>query len=163
MSWLDIVLLILLVPPVLIGWKFGLIRSLFGLITLIVSTVLAGRFCNPLANDVLGRVFQPSISLVLSFILIFIFAIVAFGIVIVRLDKLVTASILNWVNKFGGAVFGLLVGAIILGALLAFILKFFGDQTVISESAVASLLVNKFPLVLALLPGDFNVIRSFFN
>jgi len=115
-SWLDIVLLILLVPPVLIGWKFGLIRSLFGLTALIVSIVLAGRFYDPLANNVLGRVFQPSISLVLSFILIFIFAIVAFGIVIVRLDKLVTASILNWVNKFGGAVFGLLVGAIILGA-----------------------------------------------
>ena len=109
MSWLDLVLLILLVPPVLIGWKFGLIRSLFGLTALIVSIVLAGRFYDPLANNVLGRVFQPSISLVLSFILIFIFAIVAFGIVIVRLDKLVTASILNWVNKFGGAVFGLLV------------------------------------------------------
>jgi membrane protein required for colicin V production len=163
MNWLDIVLLILLVPPVLTGWKFGLIRSLFGLIALIVGIVLASRFYSLLATHVLDRVFQPSVSIVLSFFLIFIFAIVAIGIVIARLDKLVTASILNWVNKFGGAVFGLLVGAIILGALLAIILKFFGDQTVITESTIASLLTDKFPLVLALLPGDFNVIRSFFN
>jgi len=163
MNWLDIMLLVFMVPSVLAGWKFGLIRSLFGLIALIVGIVLASRFYSPLADDILDRVFQPSVSIVLSFFLIFIFAIVAIGIVIGRLDKLVTASILNWVNKLGGAAFGLLFGAIVLGALLAIILKFSGDQTVISESTIATLLIDKFPLVLSLLPSEFNAIRSFFN
>lgn len=163
MNWLDIMLLIFLVPSVLVGWKFGLIRSLFGLIALIVGIILASRFYSPLAVDILDRVFQPTISMVLSFFLIFIFVIVAIGIVIRRLDKLVTASILNWVNKLGGAAFGMLFGAIILGALLAIILKFFGDQPAITESTFASILVDKFPVVLSLLPNEFNAIRSFFN
>lgn len=67
MNWLDIMLLIFMVPSVLAGWKFGLIRSLFGLIALIVGIVLASRFYSPLADDILDRVFQPSVSIVLSF------------------------------------------------------------------------------------------------
>jgi len=162
MNWLDIVLLIFLVPPFLAGWKFGLIRSLFGLIALIVGIVLASRFYSPLAVNILDRVFQPTMSTVLSFLIIFIFTIGAIGIVIVRLNQLVTASILNWVNKFGGGVFGLLIAAIILGALLATILKFLGDQAFITESTIASLLLDKFPVVLSLLPSGFNAV-SFFN
>ena len=50
MNWLDIMLLIFMVPSVLAGWKFGLIRSLFGLIALIVGIVLASRFYSPLAD-----------------------------------------------------------------------------------------------------------------
>ena len=163
MNWLDVVLLIFLVPSVLAGWKFGLIRSLFGLIALIVCIVLASRFYGPLAVDLLDRIFQPNISAILSFLIIFIFAIGAIGIVIVRLNQLVTASILNWVNKFGGAVFGLLIAAIILGALLAIILKLLGDQTFITGSIIASFLLDKFPVVLSLLPSEFNAVRSFFN
>lgn len=163
MNWVDIILLMLLVPPVLSGWKFGLIRSFLGLVALIVGIVLASRFYSPLADRVLDRVFQPGVAMVLSFLLIFIFAAGAIGIVIVRLDNLVTTSILNWVNKFGGAVFGLVIGGIALGALMVIILKFFGDQAFISESAIASFLVDKFPLALAILPNEFNVVRAFFN
>jgi len=105
---------------------------------LIVCIVLASRFYGPLAVDLLDRIFQPNISAILSFLIIFIFAIGAIGIVIVRLNQLVTDSILNWVNKFGGAVFGLLIAAIILGALLAIILKLLGDQTFITGSIIAS-------------------------
>jgi membrane protein required for colicin V production len=116
-----------------------------------------------LADSVFDRVFQPNVAIVLSFLVIFVFAVVAIGIVIVRLDNRVKASILYWVNKLGGAVFGLLIGGIALGALLIIILKFFGDQGFISESAIATFLVDKFPLVMAILPNGFNGVRSFFN
>lgn len=163
MNWLDIILLIFLVPPVLLGWKFGLIRSVLGWVALIIGIVLASRFYILLADSVFDRVFQPNVAIVLSFLVIFVFAVVAIGIVIVRLDNRVKASILYWVNKLGGAVFGLLIGGIALGALLIIILKFFGDQGFISESAIATFLVDKFPLVMAILPNGFNGVRSFFN
>jgi membrane protein required for colicin V production len=131
--------------------------------SIIVWFDLASRFYGPLAVDLLDRIFQPNISAILSFLIIFIFAIGAIGIVIVRLNQLVTDSILNWVNKFGGAVFGLLIAAIILGALLAIILKLLGDQTFITGSIIASFLLDKFPVVLSLLPSEFNAVRSFFN
>ena len=163
MNIVDIILLILLVPPALLGWKFGLIRSVLGGVALIIGIVLASRFYLQLANSVFDRVFQQNVAIVLSFVVIFVFVFGTMGIVIVRLDNLVTASILNWVNKLGGAVFGLLIGGIILGALLVIITKFFGDQDFITESAIASFLVNKFPLVMVILPNSFNGVRSFFN
>ena len=163
MNIVDIILLILLVPPALLGWKFGLIRSVLGGVALIIGIVLASRFYLQLANSVFYRVFQQNVAIVLSFVVIFVFVFGTMAIVIVRLDNLVTASILNWVNKLGGAVFGLLIGGIILGALLVIITKFFGDQDFITESAIASFLVNKFPLVMVILPNSFNGVRSFFN
>lgn len=163
MNIVDIILLILLVPPALVGWKFGLIRSVLGGVALIIGIVLASRFYLQLANSVFDRVFQQNVAIVLSFVVIFVFVFGTMAIVIVRLDNLVTASILNWVNKLGGAVFGLLIGGIILGALLVIITKFFGDQDFITESAIASFLVNKFPLVMVILPNSFNGVRSFFN
>ena len=163
MNIVDIILLILLVPPALLGWKFGLIRSVLGGVALIIGIVLGSRFYLLLANSVFDRVFQQNVAIVLSFVVIFVFVFGTMAIVIVRLDNLVTASILNWVNKLGGAVFGLLIGGIILGALLVIITKFFGDQDFITESAIASFLVNKFPLVMVILPNSFNGVRSFFN
>jgi membrane protein required for colicin V production len=151
------------VPSVLLCWKFGLIRSVLGWVALIIGIVLASRFYIIVADMVFNRVFHPNVAIVLSFLVIFVFAVVAMGIVIVRLDNLVKASILNWVNKLGGAVFGLLIGGIALGALLTIILKFFGDHGFITESAMASFLVDKFPLVMVILPNDFNGVRSFFN
>jgi membrane protein required for colicin V production len=159
----DIILLILLVPPALLGWKFGLIRSVLGGVALIIGIVLASRFYMLLADSVFDRIFQQNVAIVLSLVVIFVFAFAAMAIVIVRLDNLVKASILNWVNKLGGAVFGLLIGGIILGALLVIITKFFGDQNFVTESAIASFLVNKFPLVMLILPNSFNGVRSFFN
>ncbi len=166
MNWFDIILLVLLVLSVLGGWKSGLVRSVFGWVALILGIVLASHFYRPLSETAFSHLFQRGgggLASVLSFIVIFAVVVVIVGILAIWLDRLVTASILNWVNRFGGAVFGLLTGCIFLGALLAIALGFFGTQTFITESAIASLLVDKFPAVLVLLPGEFDVVRSFFH
>jgi membrane protein required for colicin V production len=76
-----------------------------------------------------------------------------------------TASVimLGWVNHLGGAVFGLVLGAIFCGALLAIWVKFLGVTGAITESNLAPILVDFFPVVLALLPDEFDAIRPFFQ
>jgi len=54
------------------------------------------------------------------------------------------------------------MGTVLWGALLATWVKFFGTELV-TESAVAAILLDRFPLILALLPGEFDMIRSFFQ
>jgi membrane protein required for colicin V production len=49
-----------------------------------------------------------------------------------------------------------------LGALLAIWVQFFGSGLV-TESFLAGVLLNKFPLVLALLPSEFDAVRDFFQ
>ncbi|MBA7628946.1 hypothetical protein ES703_36443 [subsurface metagenome] len=71
--------------------------------------------------------------------------------------------LLGWVNRLGGAVFGFLLGAILCGALLATWVKFIGPASAIIESGLAMILLDRFPMVLALLPDEFATIRSFFQ
>jgi membrane protein required for colicin V production len=54
------------------------------------------------------------------------------------------------------------MGAIFMGALLATIVKFFGSSLIV-DSFLASILLDKFPLVLGFLPGEFDMIRDFFQ
>jgi membrane protein required for colicin V production len=78
------------------------------------------------------------------------------------LKSAIKVVMLNWVDRVGGTVFGLLVGAILWGAILAAWVRFFGSGLV-TESLLASVLLDIFPLVLGLLPGEFDSIRNFFQ
>ena len=61
---------------------------------------------------------------------------------------------LDWVNRLGGA--------ILWGAILAVWVRFFGTGLV-TESLIAGVLLDKFPLVLALLPSEFDAVRNYFK
>jgi len=70
---------------------------------------------------------------------------------------------MGWANRIGGGVLGGILGAIFCGAFLAMWVKFLGMTQAIAESRIAPILLNQFPRVLALLPGEFDAIRSFFQ
>ncbi|GAG59134.1 unnamed protein product [marine sediment metagenome] len=74
-----------------------------------------------------------------------------------------SVMMLGWVNRLGGAVFGLGLGVIFCGALLVIWVKFIGIEGAIAESTLAPILLDRFPMVLALLPSEFDAVRSFFR
>jgi membrane protein required for colicin V production len=71
--------------------------------------------------------------------------------------------LLGWVNRLGGALFGFVLGAILCGAFLATWINFLGIGGAIADSALARVLLDYFPMVLALLPDEFDAVRSFFQ
>ena len=161
MNWLDIVLLVALAIPTFIGLKQGLIKAVLSLVGLIIGVILASNFYEALGSR-LGFIPNPDIANITAFILILVGVLVIATILARLLKFIVSIVMLGWVNYLGGAVFGLLLGAILWGAILAIWVKFLGTE-LIMESLVASVLLDKFPLVLALLPSEFDTIRSFFQ
>jgi membrane protein required for colicin V production len=162
MNWLDIVIIVLLIVSAIGGFASGLIKSAFALIGLIVGIVLAGRFYTGLAG-VLGFIPNENGAKIAAFIIIFLIVIIVAGIVGNVLTKIVSAMLLGWLNRLAGAVFGVLMGALFIGAILAIWVKYAGGNSVISGSAFASILVDRFPVVLALLPKEFNIVSQFFQ
>jgi len=80
------------------------------------------------------------------------------------LVKLIIKSpVLGVIDKVGGAILGLLLGAIFMGAIMAIELKYFGPNDLITSSPIASFLVDKFGVVLGLLPSEFDSIRAYFS
>ena len=163
MSWLDIVLVVVLAVGAFLGLRMGIIKAVLSLAGVIVGVVLAGQYYIALA-DVLPFFSETSSAAKIVAFAIILIGVMVIAIVLARLLKWAASVVmLNWVNQLGGAVFGLMLGAIFCGALLAIWVKWLGAGDVITESMIAPVLLDKFPLILALLPDEFDAIRSFFQ
>ncbi len=162
MSWLDLVIIATIGINTLMGLKTGLIKTVLSLAGVIVGVILAGRFYLPLAGQ-LTFIPQATAAKVVAFAIILIVVVVIAGVLATLLKWAASLMMLGWVNRLGGAAFGLLLGAIFAGALLATWVRFLGAGQTISDSALAALLLDRLPMVLALLPQEFDTVRSFFQ
>jgi len=162
MNWLDIVILVALALAAVGGLSIGLIRAALSLVGLILGVVLAGHFYVPFSH-LLDAFLQPNVAKVVAFAIILIAVIAATAVLAIFLKRGASAIKLGWLDRLGGAVFGLMMGAILCGGLLAIWAKFVGSGETITESVLTRLLLDRLPVVLALLPDEFDVVRSFFQ
>jgi len=163
MSWLDLVLIVVLAVGAFLGLRMGIIKAVLSLAGVIVGVVLAGRYYVALA-DVLPFFSETSdVAKIVSFAIILIVVMVIAAVAARFLKWAASVMMLGWVNHLGGAVLGLILGAIFCGALLAIWVKWLGAGNTITESFLAAVLLDKFPLILALLPDEFDAIKSFFQ
>ena len=154
MNWLDIVIIVTLVIDVIVGLWVGLIRAVLSLAGLVVGIILAGRYYLPLSEK-LSFIPQETAAKVVAFTIILLVVMAITFVLAWLLTKVASVTMLGWVNRLGGAVFGLLLAAIIWGTLLAAWVKFFGTSGVITDSILAGVLLDYLPLGLWLLPDDF--------
>ena len=160
MNWLDIVIIVAIAITTLMGLKIGLIKAVLSLIGLIVGVFLARLFYIPLSEQ-LSFIPQAALAKIAAFAIIMIGVMIIAGVLAMILKWIASVIMLGWVNRIGGAVFGLMLGVILCGTLLALWVNFFGAGEVITNSSLAALL-SQFPLVLGLMPAEFDSIRSFF-
>jgi membrane protein required for colicin V production len=162
MNWLDIAIIILLIVPAFIGLKTGIIKILLTVAGLIVGVILAGRFSTWLGGK-MTFISDPGIAKVAAFALILIVVLVLATVLAALIKKFASALLLGWINRLGGAVLGLALGVIFCGALVTMWVNFLGAGSTIENSAMAKFLLDTFPIVLGLLPKDFDSVRSFFR
>jgi membrane protein required for colicin V production len=161
LNYVDIILLVLLAVPTFIGLTIGLIRAVLSLVGLILGIILAGQFYESLSGA-LSFISNEDVAKGIAFILILLAVIIIVSIIARLLSSLASAMLLGWVNRIGGAVFGFLMGVLVLAAILATWVNFFGSDA-ITDSFIAAVLLDKLPLILNLLPEEFDAIRDFFQ
>jgi membrane protein required for colicin V production len=162
MYWLDIVIIVIAVLFGLCGLWQGAIKALFGFAGLVGGIVLAGHYYEQLAG-----VLSPSgasWSGIVAYAIILVATLVVAGVIGWLVSHLVHITILGWVDRLVGFILGAAMGSILCAAMLAIISKYFaGSQTIISQSAIARFLMEQFPLLLALLPEEFDFVRNLFG
>ncbi len=161
MSWLDVIIVIVIAVFAFLGLRMGIIKAVLSLAGLIVGVVLAGRYYAPFSEQ-LTFSSSANIAKIVAFAVILIGVMVIARVVAGLLKRVVSVLMLGWVDRVGGAIFGLVLGATLCGALLAIWIKYLGMADTIAESALAFLLLDRLPMVLALLPDEFDRVRSFF-
>jgi membrane protein required for colicin V production len=162
MNWLDIVITIILVINLFIGLKAGLIKMVISFAGLILGIFLAGHYYQVTADKLTFISSDKAAEIAAYVVILFVVMIVA-AIIAWLLSKMASAIMLGWLNRLGGAILGLIMAGIFVGAILAIWVKYGGGSNIIINSFLAGFLLDKFPFVLALLPGEFDTIHSFFK
>jgi membrane protein required for colicin V production len=161
MNWLDIVIIVVAVLLGIVGLRQGIIRTVFGIAGLIGGIVLAGRYYGGLAA-LLSPAGATWANIAAYAIILFATLIVS-GVVGSLVAKLVHLVMLGWLDRLVGFILGVVIGGMLCAAVLAIVLKYYpGTEPVIAQSGVAEFLMEQFPLLLALLPKEFDFIRDFF-
>jgi membrane protein required for colicin V production len=162
MNWLDIVILVVLAVATLSGLIIGLVSAALSLAGIIVGIMLAGRYYLAFSQH-LGFISSENVAQIVAFAII-LFGVMLIAIVLALVLRWAFSLInLGWLDRIGGAVFGLVAGTLLCGAVLAMWAKFMGAGATVTGSALASFLLEHFPIVLGLLPAEFDTVRSFFN
>jgi len=163
MSWLDLVIVVVLAVGTFLGLRMGVIKAVLSLAGVIVGVVLAGQYYADLAEALPFFSETSGAAKIVAFVIILIVVMVIAVVAARFLKWAVSVMMLGWVNHLGGAALGLILGAIFCGALLAIWVKWLGAGDTITESMIAPVLLDKFPMVLGLLPDEFDAVRSFFQ
>ena len=155
MNWLDIGIITALAVAAIIGLVKGFIKMFFTLAWLVIGILLALKYYVPFSGWLSQYIIETNIAKIIAFALIFVGILAAACVLASLLSRVVSWLGKAWLNRLGGAIFGALIGVIILGTLLDALLRFafFGLETIIQESAIAAWLLAHVSLLPILLPG----------
>ena len=109
MDWLDVVVILVMVLPMYLGWRRGLIGTVVPLVGLIFAILVAGHFYDPVADWLSNWLDSSGQAKLLGFAIIFVAVIAAAFAVAVAARRFVNFLLIGWVDTIGGLVFGLLV------------------------------------------------------
>jgi membrane protein required for colicin V production len=151
----------MLFVPTFIGLRKGLIKTALSFAGLLIGVVLAGNFYQPVSK-IFSFIDNENVAYILAFILILALVMVAAFLLARLLKSVISSVMLGWVDNFGGAALGFFSGFLFLGAILAIWVKLFGSDLV-TESFLGKVMLDYFPLVLGLLPSEFDAIKDFFQ
>jgi membrane protein required for colicin V production len=162
MNWLDIVIVVVAALLGFVGLRKGIIRTAFGIAGLIGGIVLAGRYYGGLA-----ALLSPSEAIwaaIAAYAIILIATLVAASVVGWFVARLAHIVMLGWLDRLVGCILGVFIGSMLCAAVLAIAGMYHpGMEAVIAQSAIARFLMGGFPLLLALLPEEFDSIGDFFS
>ena len=176
MTILDAVVILFLLLGAVLGFKKGAIRSLVGLVGTIAVVVIAYYLKNPVADllynfvpffDFSGN-WQGLVTLnillyeSIAYVLVFV---ILYGLLslILRLtgiiEKFLTMTIILGIpSKIIGAVLGFLEAVVFSFIILFVLLQFNGSHTFIKESTVAMSILDKTPLIGAMVNDTYDAI-----
>ena len=106
MSWLDLVILGIIVLSALISLIRGFVKESISLVTWIVAGVLAFRYFAPMADLLAPFVDAPTIRNVAGFSILFVSTLVVGAIINFIMSQLVSKTGLSGTDKALGVVFG---------------------------------------------------------
>ncbi len=120
-NWVDVFVVILLIRTSYVGARTGLSTELFKIIGILLGLYLGIRFYSDLGSWINSKIaLPPELADGLSFLILILLSIISLKFVGMALTKVVKLTFADKVDKWGGFIFGLLRGSIILSLIFMF-------------------------------------------
>jgi len=137
MNFLDIILICIVALFLLRGLFRGLVQEVLSLIAVVLAIYLASRFDDALAPHLKLYITSDITVSALSYSLIFIGTLVVVWLLTKLIRSMLEISLLGWVDRTLGGVFGLLEGVLICLVGLMFLQTFAPGADILKESYIA--------------------------
>ncbi|KKU48402.1 hypothetical protein A3H10_03210 [Candidatus Uhrbacteria bacterium RIFCSPLOWO2_12_FULL_46_10] len=167
---LDTILLIIIIGFTAWGFANGLIRALGGIIGIILGAIIASRYYLPL-SEIIRPFFgaYEGLAALVAFVFLFLLIGRLFGVVVYFFEKafdvLAIIPFLKSINRLAGAIFGFLLGCLIVGTIL-FVAGKYSQWTAFNDavfnSQLAQFVLNTSRVVTPLFPEAVRQLRSYF-
>ena len=156
MNWLDIAIILIVAFFTITAFSAGLIRELVTLASVVAGVVVAGLFYDDLARDVLVFINNKNAANIVAFLVLLGAIYLAGQLIAIMLKQVAAVLLLGWADRLGGALFGLLKGLVVVEVLLiAFVTFNVGLDNAIEDSGLASAFLDAAPVLLTILPDNF--------
>jgi membrane protein required for colicin V production len=158
MNWLDPAIVIVIAWFTFAAFGAGIIREVITVIAFVVAVLAAGFYYDDLAENVLLFIDDDIAANVAAFVVLFGSVALGGQLAAILLKQMVGLLRLGWLDHLAGAAFGLLKGLILVEMFLILFTTFpyLGLDATIRGSAIAPLFLNGGPVLLKLLPGNFD-------
>jgi membrane protein required for colicin V production len=153
MSWLDFVLIAILLGTTIVGIVKGLFRQVIGLAAVLLGLILASLYYEGLSEIIQKVVRDRLLSNFLGFLILFLCVLAAGTLIGHWISKAMKGS-LALVNRFLGGLFGLLKAVLICG-IIAFALAVFNiARPALEASRLAPVCLGVTKAAVNLIPRD---------
>lgn len=155
MSLLDLMVLVLVAASVVGGFMAGFARGGIGFLAAISGVLCGFWFYGIPAAAVRKQIHSSTASNIIGFFLVYLGVVLAGALIGKLLAKLLKWSGLSWLDRFMGAMFGLVRGALIAVAFIAVLLAFTPKPTPnwMVNSAVLPYAIDASNMLAALAPN----------
>jgi membrane protein required for colicin V production len=160
-NWLDGVILAVLAWFIFAAFTAGLIREVVTIFSIIMGVLLAGLFYERLAGGLDSFIDSDKAAPTVAFLAIFVATAVVGQVVAMLLKETASLLMLGVVDQLAGAVFGFVKGVVIIQVLLILFATYpsLGLGSAISDSRLAPLFTEKAPILLKVLPAEFDAAK----
>ena len=121
MTYIDYIILIVIVLFIIKGYKQGLVKQVMAFIGMAAGLVIAWRFYPVVSLYGVKLGIPSTISMILSFIIIFCAVMAASNLLAKFLHKVLEIVFFGWLNRLTGAVFGLVEGVLLVAIIFVLI------------------------------------------
>lgn len=137
MNYIDIFILIIVIGAAVMGFSKGLIIGIASLAGMVLGIILSLRFAGYI-EVVLQNMFNSHspVMYIIAFAICFILVVIAVHAIAKSIEKIVEIAALGFLNRLGGAAFGILKALFLLSALIYFISLFKPDHPLVSPERI---------------------------